>query len=146
MGSRMTFKGVLATGLALLMCACTRVPAEQRLRETMAAMETAIEDGDIAGFIEHVGPDFNGNDGQFDRRQLHGWLRALTLRRERIGISTGPYEIRLHAGGRATVKVDAVVTGSAGGWLPDSGRHVKVESVWREDDGQWRCVSANWTD
>lgn len=130
----------------LLLSACARAPAEQRLRETIHAMQVAIESGDTRAFIEHVGDDFNGNEGAYDRRQLHAWLRALTLRRERIGATLGPLDIRLYDGGRATVEVDVVATGSTRGWLPDSGRHLRVTSVWREDDGHWRCISANWSD
>lgn len=127
-----------------LLAACSRAPAEQRLRETIQAMEAAIEAGDVGGFIDHVGSDFTGNHGGYDRRQLHAWLRALALRQERIGVMLGTLDIKMFDGGRATVKVDVVVTGRSGGWLPSSGRRLHVDSVWREDGGQWRCVSANW--
>lgn len=141
-GASILIAGLLA--VSVLLGACSRAPAEQRLRETIQAMEAAIEAGAVGDFIDHVGSDFTGNDGSYDRRQLHAWLRAMTLRRERIGVSLGPLDIRLYDGGRATVKVDVVVTGSSGGWLPDSGRRLHVDSVWREDDGDWYCVSANW--
>lgn len=144
-GLSLTGAAVVALlALAVLLGACSRVPAEQRLRETIQAMEKAIEAGDVGDFIAHVGSDFTGNAGAYDRRQLHAWLRALTLRRERIGASLGPLDIRLYDGGRATVKVDVVITGSSGGWLPDSGRRLRLDSVWREDGGRWYCVSANW--
>lgn len=128
-----------------LLAGCARAPAEQRLRETIQAMEAAIESGDIGTFIDHVGADFTGNAGSYDRRQLHAWLRALVLRRESVAVAMGPLDIRMYDGGRATVNVSVVVTGrSAGGLFPDSGRHLDLESVWREDDGTWRCVSADW--
>lgn len=130
--------------VALVMAACSRAPAEQRLRESIATMEEAIEAGNVRAFIDHIGSDFIGNHGAFDRRQLHAWLRAQVLRQARIDVVAGPLDIRLYDGGRATVKMEVVLTGSRGGWLPDSGRRLRVDSVWREDGGRWRCVSANW--
>lgn len=130
--------------IALAAPGCTRAPAEQRLRETIAAMEQAVEAGDVADFLEHVSADFSGNGGQYDRRQMHALLRALTLRHRDIGVALGPLDVALHGEDRATVKVDAVATGGSGGLLPDTGRHFAIESGWREENGEWRCISATW--
>ncbi len=123
---------------------CSRAPAEQRLRETIAAMEAAVESADSAGFLRGVAEDFSGNNGAYDRRQLHATLRALFLRHRDIGVVLGPLDIVMHGEERAQVTVNAVLTGGSGGLLPDSGRRLRIDSGWRQDDGEWRCISATW--
>ena len=57
----------------LLLSACARAPAEQRLRETIHAMQVAIESGDTRAFIEHVGDE----DAQLAHlREIRRVLRA----------------------------------------------------------------------
>lgn len=127
-----------------LLAACSRAPAEQRLRETIAAMQSAAEAGDTGDFLDGVSPEFTGNSGQYDRRQLHAMLRAIALRHRDLGITLGPLDITMHGEDRATVQVDAIVTGGSGGLLPDSGRHLHIDSGWRQEDGDWRCITATW--
>ncbi len=107
-------------------------------------METAVERGDSAGFLRGVAEDFSGNGGAYDRRQLHATLRALFLRHRDIGVVLAPLDVVMHGEERAQVSVHAVVTGGSGGLLPDSGRRLRIDSGWRQDDGQWRCISASW--
>lgn len=130
----------------LALSACSRAPAEQRLRETIAQMEEAIESGRANEFIKGVSTEFSGNGGQYDRRQLHATLRAITLRHRDIKVLGGPLDITMHGEERATVKLSALVTGGSGGLLPDSGRRVSIDSGWRQEDGEWRCISATWND
>lgn len=123
---------------------CSRAPAEQRLRETIASMEKAIEAADAAGFLSGVASDFSGNGGAYDRRQLHATLRGLFLRHRDIGVVLGPLDVVMHGEERATVVVSAVVTGGSGGLLPETGQRLRIESGWRQDDGEWRCITASW--
>lgn len=136
--------GGLALLIALFFAGCLHAPAEQRLRETITGMEAAVETGDIGGVLEGVSVDFTGNQGQYDRRQLHALLRGIVLRHPHIGVALGPLEITLHGETRATVKVTAVLTGGSGGWLPETGRRIDIDSGWRDEDGRWRCISAIW--
>jgi hypothetical protein len=128
----------------LALAACTRAPAEERLRQRIGDMVAAVESGDVGGFLDGVSTDFSGNGGEYDRRQLHAMLRAIALRHRDIGVTHGPLEIELHGADRATVKVTAIVTGGSGGLLPETGRHIAIDSGWREEDGEWRCISARW--
>ena len=130
--------------VVVLLAACSRAPAEQRLRETIAAMQAAAEAGDTGDFLDGVSPEFSGNSGQYDRRRLHAMLRAIALRHRDLGVTLGPLDITMHGEDRATVQVDAIVTGGSGGLLPDSGRHLRIDSGWRQEDGDWRCITATW--
>jgi hypothetical protein len=139
--------GVVLVVLALLAGGCAREPAEQRLRASIAAIEAAVEARSAGDIVGHVAEDFTGGDGgidALDRRQLHALLRGVLLRHRDIGVLLGPLDLTMHGADRATVKVDALVTGGAGGLLPASGRRIAIDSGWRLDDGEWRCISARW--
>lgn len=127
--------------LLLLIGGCARAPDEQRLRDTIAAMETALESGEAGGFMEHVGADFSGQRDGIDQRQLRALLVAQTLRHENVSVLTGPLEVKLFKD-RATVKLRVLATG--GRWLPESGRQFDIESHWRIEDGEWICFRAEW--
>lgn len=129
--------------LALALAACARPPAEQRLRETLAAMQAAVEAREPRDFLRHVSADFTGNAGQVDREGLHNLLRAVVLRNERIGVVLGPTEIQL-SGDRARVRLSVTLTGGAGGLIPERGAVYAIDSGWKQDGGEWRCISANW--
>lgn len=130
--------------LVLALAACSRVPAEQRLRDTVAAMEAAVESGGSAGFMRHVSADFSGNQGDYDRQRLQATLRAIMLRYRNINVLLGPLAVNLHGEDRATVGVDVLVSGGSGGLLPESGQRLRIESGWRLENGDWRCISASW--
>lgn len=137
----------LLLAAAAIATGCAREPAEQRLRASIAAIEAAVEARSAGDIIGHVASDFTGGDGEtgaMDRRQLHALLRGVLLRHRDIGVLLGPLDVVMHGADRATVRVDAVVTGGAGGLLPSSGRRLRIDSGWRLDDGDWRCISARW--
>jgi len=135
---------VLVMLVLALLAGCSRAPAEQRLRDTVAAMEAAVESGGSAGFMRHVSADFSGNHGDYDRQRLQATLRGVMLRYRNIGVLLGPLAVTLHGEDRATVGVDVLITGGAGGLLPESGQRLRIESGWRQEDGDWRCISATW--
>lgn len=120
---------------------CARAPDEQKLRDTIAAMESALESDEAGEFMEHVAEDFIGQQAGVDQRQLRALLVAQTLRHENIAVLPGPLEVKLFKG-RATVKFRALATG--GRWLPESGRQFDIESHWRIEDGGWVCFRADW--
>ena len=124
----------------MVLSACSRAPDEQRLRDTIAAMADAVESKDAGGFIAHVSDDFDGDHGSFDRQSLRGFLAAQMMRKQSLGVTLGPLDVKVQ-GDRATVRVDALVTGGEG-LLPDSGEHLDIESGWRLVDGEWVCYVA----
>ena len=125
----------------LLLVACAHEPDEQRLRDTIAAMETAIESGKPGEVADHVAADFTAQGGGMDARQLRAMLVAQTLRHQNISVLLGPLDVKLY-GDRATVKMRVIATG--GQWLPETGRQIDLESHWRFEDGEWNCFRAEW--
>jgi ketosteroid isomerase-like protein len=134
---------LLLGGAFVLAASCARTPDEQRIRETVAAMQQAMEQRDPRAFMSHVSTDFIGNDAAFDRDALHNLLRAEVLRNDEIGVTLGPIDVELQ-GDRATAKLTATFTGGSGGLLPERGSVYAITSGWKREGGDWRCFSARW--
>lgn len=134
----MALLGVATTWLA----GCRREPPEQRLRATIDAMQAAVLERRPAEFMPHVAEDFIGNGGM-DRAALHNLLRAQLLRNAQVGATRGPLQVQIQ-GDRATVTFNLVLTGGAGGLLPERAQAYAVTSGWREVDGDWRLFLAEW--
>jgi ketosteroid isomerase-like protein len=136
---------VLAVAMVVLFgsSGCTRPNDEQQIRTAMAQMQSTMEAGDPAGFMQHVAEDFVGGSGEFDRNSLHNLLRAQVLANSRISISTGPVDVELH-GDRATATLSVTLLGGSGRWIPERGSVHQIVSGWRKQDGDWLCISAQW--
>ena len=143
----MPLRRLVSRGLAvlalLLVAACSRTPAETRIRESIAAMQAAVEAREPKTFMRYVADDFTGDKGSVDRTQVHNLMRAQFLRNEAIGVTLGPIDVEL-MGQRATATVTATLTGGSGGWLPERGGAYRFTTGWKEDGGEWRCISAEW--
>jgi ketosteroid isomerase-like protein len=136
-------KWVAAFALALLLVACHRAPDEQRIRETIATMQQAIEARAPREFIGYVTKDFTGNEGQVDRDGLMNILRIEVLRNEHAGVTLGPIDVDVQ-GDRATVHVTATLTGGSGRLLPEHASVYAITSGWRREGRDWRCYNASW--
>lgn len=131
-----------ALALAAALAGCSRPPPEQRLRQTLASLQTALEERDLEGLQSALAEDFVGPEGM-DRNGARG-LAILSFRRYRdVGVTLGPAEIALQ-GDRATVRFSAALTGGGGQVLPEAAQVYEVETGWRESEGEWRMTSAQW--
>lgn len=132
--------GLIVLGLA----ACVREPPEQRLRQTVVAMQEAVESGDAGDFMGSVSPDFVGNNG-LDRDGLERMLKAQLLLNSKVGLQTGPLTVQMgEALDTATVRFTVLMVGGSGRFLPERGQMQEVVSGWRDEKGQWRVYSAQW--
>jgi hypothetical protein len=133
---------VVAVMLAAL-CACTRTTPEQRLRDTVASLQAAIQARDTGDIREVLADDFVGAEG-LDREGAVRMAQAMFLRHREIGVTmAGPLQVRMQPG-HASVRFEAALTGGSGSVLPDAARLYSVETGWRLDDGNWRLTSADW--
>jgi ketosteroid isomerase-like protein len=126
-----------------LLAACSRTPDDERIRQTIAAMQQAMEQREPRTFMAHVADDFVGRSADFDRNALHNLLRAEVLRNDDIGVMLGPIDVDVQ-GDRASVRVTATFTGGSGGLLPEHGAIYAIDSGWRKEGSQWRCINARW--
>ena len=130
--------------LAMLgIAGCHHTPDEQRIRDTVVAMQAALEARDPRTFISHVSADFTGNDGQVAANGCHTLWRAKVLRKYAMGVPRGPIAGNFK-GPRAPVRVTATFTGGSGGLLPERGSIYSITSGWKREGGEWRCYNAAW--
>jgi hypothetical protein len=136
---------VIATALVLLgsiLPGCRRTPDEARVREAIAAMAQAAEAGSAGDVGKPLSEDFDGNGGRLDRRGLTGMIRLLALRGDHVGVTMGPVSIERR--GERMVATFTATLRSGGKLLPDQLGVYRVESAWRNEDGDWRCYTATW--
>jgi len=133
------FCALLAIGLA----ACHRTPDESRVRQGVEAAEQAAEQADASALDALLSDDFSGNNGEMERRQIVGLLRAARFRGETIHALTGPIEVE--ARGERYVARFTVTLTSGGKLLPAQIGVYRVETAWRKEGREWKCYSATWT-
>lgn len=131
----------LMAALALL-AGCSKAPAEERLRARFEQMQAAVLERDPGGLIEGVAEDFVGNDNT-DRAALHNILRLQLLRNASVGANIGPLDIAID-GDRATMNFTMVLTGGAGGMIPERANGWSVRSAWRDGEDGWQVYFAEW--
>lgn len=129
---------------AALMAGCSRTTDEQRIRDTITAMQQAMEARNPRAFMAHVTDDFIGNEAGFDREALANLLRAEVFRNDDVGVTLGPIDIEMK-GDRATATLIATFTGgSSGGLLPERGSIYTITSGWKRHGSEWVCFSGRW--
>lgn len=129
-------------GLVAAVSACRRTPDEEQVRQAIAAVSKAAEAGSASGVIAPLSEDFDGNNGELDRRALGNMVRLVALRGEHVGVTTGPVTLE-HRGARIVATFTVALTSSSG-LLPAQLGVYQVESAWRQEDGHWHCYSATW--
>ncbi len=133
--------GSLAIALAL--AGCAKDPSEDALLAAIDRLESAGEARDVGAFMEGVADDFAGNGTELDQTGLERYLRLLALRHQTIGVTRMATKVDV-TGERAVVTMQLLLTGGAGGLLPESGQLLDTESTWRFVDGDWHLAGARW--
>ncbi|MDX1626244.1 MAG: hypothetical protein R3323_07000 [Wenzhouxiangellaceae bacterium] len=138
------WRGLLAAMLVALAAGCgAPLDDDQRLRDTIAEMEEALESGSVSDFMDSVADDFLADRAGLDRRALGLLVRRERLARTNLSIQRLSTEVEIVGGGRARAVIRALATGGSG-WLPDEGRIWRIETGWRLAGDDWRLVSAGW--
>jgi len=129
--------------LAISLAGCHRTDAEQQVRESIAAVAEAAEAGSASDIGKALSEDFDGNQGDLDRRGLLNMVRVLTLRGEHIGVTLGPVSVEPR-GERLVATFTVSLSSGSGSLLPDRLGVYQVETAWREEQGEWLCYVASW--
>ncbi|MET4727717.1 ketosteroid isomerase-like protein [Lysobacter enzymogenes] len=126
----------------LLLAACGGGTPEQRLRASMDELQTAIQARDAKAVQARLADDFVGPEG-LDRDGARRLAAASFLRYRDVWLQIAAvrYEVQ---GERATVVFEAALGGGSGAALPDAAQLYEVRTGWRERDGEWRMISAEW--
>lgn len=128
--------------IPLLCAGCHRAPAEVQIRQAIHRLVDAVEDGDANATLAPLSEEFDGNDGELDRRSLGNLVRLLKLRGEHAAVTLGALDIE-RRGSRWMVVATVTLTRGRR-VLPEHAGIYRIESAWREEDGTWRCYLAHW--
>lgn len=109
-GCRLAVLAVGLLGLALVLGACHRTPAEQQVRAAIDSAAAAARANDVKGVLAVVSDDFAGNQGDLDRDGLRRLLAVRALRQDRTGVLVGPVTFT-HRGDRIVADFNLVLTG-----------------------------------
>ena len=130
--------------VALTMTGCARKPAEQQLREQVAALQASLQARDASSMQDALASDFVGTDG-LDRAGARRLAQMVFLRHREVGVTLGPLAIDLDGdNAHARVRFTAALTGGEGALMPDAARVYDVDTAWRVEGGQWRAISVEW--
>ena len=138
--------GALVFALVLVgLTGCSREAPEAPIRAQVIALQSAIEARNASDVADLLDEDFIGPQGM-DRRTARQTAAVLMLRHQRIGVVTGPLDVRLQGEDRAMVRTRAALTGGDGAaLLPESAQAWRIESGWRLRGDTWRITSLEWT-
>jgi len=136
------FSLILSLFMLVMVAGCDRTPPEKALRNTITTMIEASEAHKIGTLMKHVDADFDGQNGEYDRKQLYSFLRFLILRNAVIHVLVTDTRIELRKTQYATATLKVLLTGGAG-LIPERGRQMTIVTGWR-NDGDWKLVNATW--
>lgn len=126
------------------MSGCVRTPPEQKLREALTSLQASVETRDASALEHWLAADFVGPEG-LDREGARRLAHLMFLRHRDIGANLGPPQVTIQDR-HATVRFTAALTGGTGGILPDAASVHDVDTAWRMEGGEWRLISAQWTE
>lgn len=135
---------ILAAIALLGLAACTRSDPETALREQLAGLHAAIEAREPSAVQAYLAEDFVGPGG-LDREGARRTAMLVLSRHRNIGVTFGPLDVAMQQPRNATIRFQALATGGDGSLLPGQVQAYDVTTAWRETDGEWRMVHADWT-
>ena len=121
--------------------ACSAPDEETRLREALANLVNAVEEGSVFKAQQYLSEDFKSSRIA-NRQQARAFLLLHFRQNQVINIFTSDIQVMLQDG-KADMTFNALVTGSSN-WLPERGRKFAVESRWLKQDGDWKISRVNW--
>ena len=134
---------VLLALLGALASCGGQLTVEQQIIATIRDMEARIEAGERRPFMAHVSEDFRGQGGSMNREQLRALMIMQLNRYQRLQGQLFPILVTDHGDGSAGASFRALVTGGPN-WLPESGQVFEFETRWKQVDGDWLLIAADW--
>jgi hypothetical protein len=121
----------------ILLSACgARSTDEERVREVVAAMESAAESRDASDVLEHVAETYEDTQG-FDRAQLTNFLRGYFLAHPKIELLVDIESLEFPADGLAQAEIS--VTSLA----LDDADHERFKVEFRRQESSWQLSRAD---
>ena len=134
---------------ALLLAACSSEPdvsPEQQVRDTLEAIEIAVEARSLSGIMEHVSDDYQDHRGQ-TKKDVARLMQLQIIRNQNITIFTRIKSIDIHDG-IAGVELSSAMASRAIDLSIESNRlkadTAKFSLVLTKEGNQWQVQSGSW--
>lgn len=119
---------------------------DAHIRETIAALETAAEERDVGGLMEHVSDQFRDSYGR-DSQALATYVRGYFIANQAIHLLTRIESVEFPTQEEARAKVTVAMVGreaaEANAWnLAAEVRDFEVTLM--REDGAWKVTHAKW--
>lgn len=134
---------------ALLLAACSSEPdvsPEQQVRDTLEAIEIAVEARSLSGIMEHVSDDYQDHRGQ-TKKDVARLMQLQIIRNQNITIFTRIKSIDINDG-IAGVELSSAMASRAIDLSIESNRlkadTAKFSLVLTKEGNQWQVQSGSW--
>ncbi|MGD8925806.1 MAG: hypothetical protein PVG20_03080 [Thioalkalispiraceae bacterium] len=134
---------MLALALILLSCGGEPVDDEARIRQRIDDMVKAAEAKELGNVMEPIAEEFLGNK-RIRKMNLKGLVLLHFRRHKNVHVFVNDIEVVLKHK-KAEVTCNVVMAGR-NQTLPESGRILRVTSIWEKRDDDWYVLSASWED
>jgi hypothetical protein len=134
---------MLALALILLSCGGEPADDEARIRQRIDDMVKAAEAKELGNVMEPIAEEFLGNK-RIRKMNLKGLVLLHFRRHKNVHVFVNDIEVVLKHK-KAEVTCNVVMAGR-NQTLPESGRILRVTSIWEKRDDDWYVLSASWED
>lgn len=121
---------------------CSKSPTEDIIQKNIEAIETHIEKKQTGDSLALFHDNFNSSKG-YDKNWVKRTLLLHQMRHQNIEIVISNVEVIVKDEYTAYANLHALATGGQG-LLPTQGAIYKVETEWRNEDGDWLLVHSQW--
>lgn len=131
--------------LGLVLSACGRSPdtPERQIEDNLSAMSDAVSDGNVRALFSHLAEDFGSDTWDLDRQAMRLLVQREMRASARVTATVFDLEIHLTDDDRARADFQLLLTGGTG-LIPNRRAWYRVQTGWREDQGEWKLISAAW--
>lgn len=122
--------------------ACSKTPSDVAIKEVIAKLQTALEEGVRRDFSRHIHANYHDNHGN-DKAALNNIVRAYMLSHQRPKILVKVISIEAKSSDVYLVKLTALF----GAARKQSGFNADLKTIEAEfihDGGDYQVLSANW--
>ncbi len=145
---RRSFFLYVLPAILLLFPACHKETEENRVRETIAGVQQAVEEKKIPSVLEHVSKAYRDPQGN-DYDGIKGLLAFYFFRHQKVRVFIPSIDVTV-TGTTAKALFQAVLTGNETGEaarsavLPDTLGAYDFEVQFKKEEDRWEVTSARW--
>ncbi len=132
-----------------MLCACSSEPTlspEQKIRATLQAIETGVEDRSLSAIMEHVSEDYQDHRGH-TKKEVARIMQLQIIRNQNINIFTHIKSIDIN-GDVASVELSSAMASRALDLSLESNRlkadTARFSLVLAKEGDRWRVQSGSW--